>query len=879
MKNNNEKQDHKSTIKLDEQLIKAYRNILSMILRELDFKIDEIKTEEDKQCMLSIILNDYMQNINSEREYDINDLREFNEGFIFLKERVIDPIINGNIDINLLKIINEHLANKDNCTKIFCNSNGNFHSYKPLLTNENCEKYAEILEKLIKLFNNNSCMEELKKTLETILFLIENSETNNDNDNEKKEISEENINNQEIKVIYKLLHKLVRENFNLSEFFIRNGIIKILINKITKHAKTMRNMIYDIILCLLKNFEQYNENEGYIYKNFERILPTDLIDNYGILILYEERPEILIIFFKIISLNNSSNISKIIQFIEQIFSKYENSPEKLSSLFDIMSSQIQINDENTYERLINIAGYPSLVVRSIPKEENENCDNNEINIYSDNEYNEEEDAQKIKTKKNENQKWPLFGERLIDGNIYREIYEYLTSNHNKSYECLLAILFPSEYRLLDDNITIKISKEKKKEILLDIIKSIFNEKNNYPLFKYLYLTPSRSLLYKNLYSEILAYLNIYNNANSPINLKEMKLKEAKYKEFLEKEINVVIDNAIKKDNNISDKNDYDDINDLYEGMFFKCHDKNMKLFTGFIADIIPGEVIREEIFGIAKISNFAMYRIHYYTKFYQIDELREKLLNPDKYNKVENDKKSLKLNESKSLKKSKSFTDLSKPKLLYIKETKENEQKEVDIDKEDNKEENNNYEKNEKEKELDNDEKTKNEEKKINGERHSYNRKSSSKIKNNSYKENEGIQREDEYSNSEINKELDKKENVEKYDILEKSENDFIYNIYNNEDSIFILEDKEKKDRNNVKNLLIRYIFSYEKGNDKKNFNANIRTQNSLKSQTKNNCFIMNKVNDSIEPCHITCFLNLQRFKDELKFVSSSDIIVRIGFQ
>ena len=359
----------------------------------------------------------------------------------------------------------------------------------------------------------------------------------------------------------------------------------------------------------------------------------------------------------------------------------------------------------------------------------------------------------------------------------------------------------------------------------------------------------------------------------------MKLKEAKYKEFLEKEINVVIDNAIKKDNNISDKNDYDDINDLYEGMFFKCHDKNMKLFTGFIADIIPGEVIREEIFGIAKNSNFAMYRIHYYTKFYQIDELREKLLNPDKYNKVENDKKSLKLNESKSLKKSKSFTDLSKPKLLYIKETKENEQKEVDIDKEDNKEENNNYEKNEKEKELDNDEKTKNEEKKINGERHSYNRKSSSKIKNNSYKENEGIQREDEYSNSEINKELDKKENVEKYDILEKSENDFIYNIYNNEDSIFILEDKEKKDRNNVKNLLIRYIFSYEKGNDKKNFNANIRTQNSLKSQIKNNCFIMNKVNDSIEPCHITCFLNLQRFKDELKFVSSGDIIVSIGFQ
>ena len=61
----------------------------------------------------------------------------------------------------------------------------------------------------------------------------------------------------------------------------------------------------------------------------------------------------------------------------------------------------------------------------------------------------------------------------------------------------------------------------------------------------------------------------------------------------------------------------------------------MKSFTGFIADIIPGQIIREEIFGIAQNSEFAIYRIHYYTKYYKIDDLRDRLLNPNKYKKDE----------------------------------------------------------------------------------------------------------------------------------------------------------------------------------------------------------------------------------------------------
>ena len=70
-----------------------------------------------------------------------------------------------------------------------------------------------------------------------------------------------------------------------------------------------------------------------------------------------------------------------------------------------------------------------------------------------------------------------------------------------------------------------------------MIISIFGERNNYPLFKYIYLTPSRSLFYKNLYDEIISFIDINNIKDLPFTLKKMKEKEEKYKIFVEKEIN------------------------------------------------------------------------------------------------------------------------------------------------------------------------------------------------------------------------------------------------------------------------------------------------------------------------------------------------------
>ena len=246
---------------------------------------------------------------------------------------------------------------------------------------------------------------------------------------------------------------------------------------------------------------------------------------------------------------------------------------------------------------------------------------------------------KKRKKKKVKQKWPLFGERLIDGDINKEIYEYILPNHNQNNRCLLAILFPSQYALEneqydddnDKNKIIKIPEEKKKEILLSFMKSIFGERNNYPLFKYLYLIPSRSLLYKNLYSEIEKFLEFWDNPQSSLPLDKMKKKEKEYKEFVNEEVQAILKSTLNENEEQkrygSYEGDFDEFEyeDLYKDKFFKCKDKRMKNFTGFIGEIIPGKVIREEIFGIAKNSGLAMYRIQYFTKYYQLDELRDRL--------------------------------------------------------------------------------------------------------------------------------------------------------------------------------------------------------------------------------------------------------------
>ena len=1131
MKDNNKKPESKIDNKMNKQLLKKYKNILLKKSKEVDFRKDEIKSVSDKQCVLSIILGDFMQEIKSHQIFDEDDRNKINENFIFLYEKLIEPLLDENTDLNILKIINEHIGDDDNCNKIFCNSTGYFEKDTPLLNYENCEKYIKILEKLTFIFDKKKVYlyfrEELQKTLRAAFVLIKNSKSKKqkltsygEDDKEEREDPEAK---EGIIFIFKLLYKLATENENILRALIDNDIIDTLISKINDHIKPIRDIIYDSLLFIIKQTDEYNkksfdlpekEKEGEIRINASSIYIRNNIKGNQTFTILQEKPELLKILFIIISKDNESNILEINQFIDQVFKKYEETPEKIYPIIDIMSKLIQINDHFTYDRLITIAGYPSMVVRPIPKEEDDDNisdSSNSDNDFDNNSNGEDRKEKKKKEKKKVKQKWPLFGERLINGDIKKEIYEYIILDHKKNNKCLLSILFPSEYQLQkeeeindDNNIKfIKLPDDIKKKILLDMIKNIYGERNNYPLFKYLYLMPSRSLLYKNLYSEIISYLNVWEDQQFQIPVEKMKKKEAEYIDFVQKEVKMVIDSAIKRDkkeasdygsityySRDSDDIDYDD--DIYEGKSFECRDKSMKYFTGFIGEIIPGEVIREEIFGIAKNAELAMYRIQYYTKYYQIDELRDRLLHPEKYNKDndEEDKKSEKSEKNKSEKsKSRSSSKSSKKSNKSISskssssskskkdeeknkeddnsenkeeqldkendnENKEEEKNNSDEDKKDNdvennekqakdeedkKEEKNNDEeqnennenkddepnieepkkdvpskieeeqnknednkekskeegpkeeenkkedkkeedkedilpkveegnkesenkeeedkskgeeekkeeekkeeekkeeekkeednkeedksKGEEEKEEDNKEEEKKEEvpkveeskeneqenksdddseKKKEDEKQksdseeakhdsdsNSNKSSSTKERNvsppsspksdNSNKSDKSEDKEkekEEEKNTEINRELEQRPDAIKYDVSEKNENSIIYKIYRENKGIFIFEDESIKDKNNVKNLLVRYIFSNNE-RKKKNFHAQIKKQKSLKSQIKKNCFIMDKVRDRVEPNDITCFWVLNRYRENLPILNKDDIVISIGF-
>ena len=287
---------------------------------------------------------------------------------------------------------------------------------------------------------------------------------------------------------------------------------------------------------------------------------------------------------------NKTNLKNLNNILPDLFIEYQKK-DKIENLLNFLLNIIFVNDEYTYDKFITIIGYPSLVVKPISSDKNQN--------------------------------WPLFGESLINGNINEEIYEYLTTNHREKNMCLLEILFPSKYNNIETNDNkkfnrvkkIKISEEYKKIILTKIINECFGENNNYALFKYIYLMPSRSLLYHNLYEEIKLY------SNKEINFDKFKAKEQKFIKHIEQEISHTI--KILKNNN-----EQNGINNKINTEF-KCYDEQIKNFLGFNSDIIPGQIIKEEIRLLVKSNNCALYRIDYFTKYFNTDILRKSLLHND----------------------------------------------------------------------------------------------------------------------------------------------------------------------------------------------------------------------------------------------------------
>ena len=192
----------------------------------------------------------------------------------------------------------------------------------------------------------------------------------------------------------------------------------------------------------------------------------------------------------------------------------------------------------------------------------------------------------------------------MDGDINKQIYEYNSLNLRDNGFCLFGLLFPNEEnenenerenekinRYDDDNDDDEkkvkkkavLSNQTKKDIILELFNSCF-EKNNYSLFKYIYLTPAPSLKHRNIYEKMKEFVLEEDKA---VNLDYIEAKEERYIRNVERETNEKIDKLKKGENKSSYRHNDDDL--ILPGLEeFKSKDKNIKNFIGFIKKMNSG---------------------------------------------------------------------------------------------------------------------------------------------------------------------------------------------------------------------------------------------------------------------------------------------------
>ena len=137
--------------------------------------------------------------------------------------------------------------------------------------------------------------------------------------------------------------------------------------------------------------------------------------------LFEEKNDLLIMILKILAHKNIE-FSKEFYYLltEKVYNK-TNKKDKVKNLLDILCALVTINDNCVFDRLYNVLGYPNIIIKNIPRKKKNYppYSYNDSDSDNNNKENEKENEDPAKPK----QKWPLFGERLINGDINKQIYE------------------------------------------------------------------------------------------------------------------------------------------------------------------------------------------------------------------------------------------------------------------------------------------------------------------------------------------------------------------------------------------------------------------------------------------------------------------------
>ena len=854
MKDNNEDDDNKYK--------KQYYQILLNNISLDDFNIlSDNYDKQIKQDLINILIESIFTLISSkypsqEEKIEVNSNTKIilekiilpfitpyfnNEDILKISDFSIPEIIVDNENYLYILIITNILIQKEKLEKIYVND------LTAIFNNDNVELFSKIIKSLI-LINYKKNTNKYLQIIDELFNLVQTI----DSTSTYPTILNTETNKTPLYYIYEILYNASLKDKDVTKKLIGHSAISTLLGKLSNENALCRSIILDIVTHLIKNTYEYNDRLFEIkdeikksnYNFHEKTYLIKSITQSIVELLFDERIELLIILIKILQYNELDfSLEFNIKHINELFD-YSLKKNKIMDMIQILYGILEINDTFSFQRINSILGYPTLIIKQIKKDDDNTNENSNI-LYEEKKENDEED--KIKKVEERKNYWPLFGERLIfEDNekssendltlkLKKHIFKYIGINHKKPAFCLLSLLFPEEEENEKKNDDEELIEEKKRiKLIYDLLKLMLLGKGNYCLFKYIYLLPSRSIYYKNLYEEMIEIIEKENAINSNLyNLADI----TKNSKLCIKRINYEVNKTIKdiKNNNIY----LDEYKNNEEYKLPKLMEKyyivsdEVEKFIGTNPNMIHSDIVREEIQKIASGSSMFMMRIEYFTKYKTPDEIRKVLNNPKIIDKKEENKEE--------------FKDQTKEKEKEIKEninTKEilNE-KDIEqlID-------------------LEND---KNEEKKV----------QESEAINNKEEENEGeteINSEDEYQRiskidiSEVKKEIDGKEFM--FEILS--------NLHRNSLDKIIIEDSSIKNLKKVKSSLIRFVIITTQTSDS---DMDIKiSEKDITNEARENYYYPNFFIDRIKNRNISNFMNINRIRSDLSFIKNNHIGINI---
>ena len=573
---------NKTIINCKEKFQECFYEMIPSLSEEeiLSYQITE------QNNLINLIVSDVFEkaqkkNLTEQEKVDIN--KRLN----ILLVNIIKPLVSKNSNDGVLDNIQRALISKERIEISFLND-------RPIFNEENVKQMHNAIKNIINIFKDKDIFTLNNRIFEIIVNYLISRLGSNYRGSDKSNT---------IQYIYDLLKDLIKIDL-IASFCSKKNLFSLLLRNIENEYESNQIVILEIIKTLIKQTKDYDKPLFYMVKsetkkdNAEEIKDKNELRNIITLpiieTIFEKDNDLLLILLKILEYNDKSFTDRCnLEYLPSLM-KSSKKKDKLIKFIELCMNIIDIKDDLCLERMKQILGSPVLIVK--PKIFSANTDD-----------------------KIDQQKWPLFGAQLILNNnndLNTEIYKY-TCFYRKQKFCILSYLLPCRSEIETDiKKNEEISEDSINSLIFSLVIKALTKSKNYCLFKYLYLLPARTLNFKNAYEELISILDV----KKTYNLSDTKETERIFIEKIEYDLKEVFG----KKNNKNDKILEPSFSE--ETLEYNKKSDLVDKFTGFIPDYLPGEIVKSEIQSIVKTDRLELMRIDYYTKYYNLDEFKKKVI-------------------------------------------------------------------------------------------------------------------------------------------------------------------------------------------------------------------------------------------------------------